>query len=436
MKKLLVFGLATLLVIAFCVPASALENIFGGYWRVRGYKMKDFSGESDGDLDATQTTTRTRLYYTAVLNDNLKLVNKFEMDALFGGQGDPDGDNGSYGDFGADGVSVEVKNSYAEFNLGPTTWKLGVMGAAIGRSIVFDNDYAGAELVYWGDEDKNWWLRGRWLKAYEGYTDGSSNTSQNREDYDAASLEASFKLGEAGTIRPYGIYSWSLRYQGADAITGVSRIPDGNNASIYWLGLDTDFTLGSLALYGSAAYSGGTLDGQGGADDTDFKGFVVLAGADLPLGPATIHTQGFYASGDAAEPERGSDVNGFVGLSDSYYWAEIMGFGTLDDVAVSAGSPGDKLNNIWALNLGATIKPFDKLSIRGDVWYAEKPQDDFITDEKKLGVEGDLHINYQLVEGLNLELIGAYLWADDATSTDGNNDEDPYEIGFETSLSF
>jgi hypothetical protein len=114
-----------------------------------------------------------------------------------------------------------------------------------------------------------------------------------------------------------------------------------------------------------------------------------------------------------------------------------MGFGTLDDVAVSAGSPGDKLNNIWAINLGATIKPFDKMSIRGDLWYAAKPQDDPVTGEDKLGVEGNLYINYELVENLNLQLIGAYLWADDATARDDNgNDDDPYEIGFQTSLSF
>ena len=430
MKKLLVFGLATLLVIAFCVPASALENVFGGYWRVRGYKMKYFTGEKDNDLDATQTTTRTRLYYTAILNDNLKLVNKFEMDAVFGDQSDQ-----SYGDFGADGIKVEVKNSYADFNTGPLNWKLGVMGAAIGRSLVFDNDFAGAQVVYRGGSDR-WWLRGSWLKAYEA---GQANT--NKKDFDAAALETSFSIGEDGSIRPFGVYSWSRRFQGGDEINGVSDQfhgdPIANNASIYWLGLDADFTLGSVALYGSAVYSGGTLSGDGDFDDADLKGYVVLLGADIPLGPATLHTQGFYASGDASDPATGGgDINGYVGLSDSYYWSEIMGFGTLDDVAVSAGSPGDKLTNIWALNLGATIKPFDKLSIRGDLWYAEKPKDDPITDEKKLGVEGDIHINYELVENLNLELIGAYLWADDATSLDGSNDEDPYEIGFQTSLSF
>ena len=428
MKKLLVFGLATLLVIAFCVPASALENVFGGYWRVRGYKMKYFTGEKDNDLDATQTTTRTRLYYTAILNDNPKLVNKFEMDAVFGDQSDQ-----SYGDFGADGIKVEVKNSYADFNTGPLNWKLGVMGAAIGRSLVFDNDFAGAQVVYRGGSDR-WWLRGSWLKAYEA---GQANT--NKKDFDAAALETSFSIGEAGSIRPFGVYSWSKRFVGGDNINGVAGgWPDTtNDADIYWLGLDADFTLGSVALYGSAVYSGGTLSGDGDFDDADLKGYVVLLGADIPLGPATLHTQGFYASGDASDPATGGgDINGYVGLSDSYYWSEIMGFGTLDDVAVSAGSPGDKLTNIWALNLGATIKPFDKLSIRGDLWYAEKPKDDPITDEKKLGVEGDIHINYELVENLNLELIGAYLWADDATSLDGDNDEDPYEIGFQTSLSF
>jgi hypothetical protein len=430
MKKLLVFGLAALLVVAFCVPASALENVFGGYWRVRGYKDKDFSGKSDGPQDVTQTDTRTRLYYTAVLNDNLSFVNKFEMNATFGGQ---DGNNnGSYGDYGADGLSVRVKNSYADFNTGPLEWQLGVMGGAIGRSLVFDNDYAGAEVVYRG-MDNNWWLRGRWLKAYEA---GSGNSTDNNEDYDAVALETMFKLGELGELRPYGVYSWSKRFQGAGAINGVSYLPDGNDASIYWLGLDTDLTLGSVALFGSVAYSGGTIDGQDGADDTDLSGYVVLLGADIPLGPATLHTKGFYASGDAAEPERGSDINGYVGLSDSYYWSEIMGYGSIDN-QTSAGSPGDKLTNIWAVNLGATIKPFDKLSIRGDVWYAAKPEDDFVTDEDKLGVEGNIHINYQLVEGLNLELIGAYLWADDATAPDDDgNDEDPYEIGFVTSLSF
>ena len=106
------------------------------------------------------------------------------------------------------------------------------------------------------------------------------------------------------------------------------------------------------------------------------------------------------------------------------------------DQQSSAGSPNADLTNIWAANIGASIKPFDKLTITGDLWYAEHVKDDPITDEKKLGTEVDLVLTYQLVEGMNVDLIGAYLFAGDATSTDGNNDEDPYEIGSRFSISF
>ena len=423
MKKLLVFGMAALLVIAFCVPASALENVFGGYWRVRGYDMGDFDGSDTGALDTTQTTTRTRLYYTAILNDNLKLVNKFEMDAVFGGQG-------TYGDFGADQIAVEVKNSYADFNTGPLNWKLGVQGAAIGRSLVFDNDFSGAQALYRADA---WWLRGTWLKAFEGGT----GDDQNDLDYDAVAVEAAIKLGEAGDIRPYIVYSWSKEFVGGAAMSGVSnRLPAGqDDADITWLGVDADFNLGPVVVFGSAAFVTGTIDDGFVTDDADVEGFVLLAGGSVPLGPASIHGEIFYASGD--DDLGDTDLDGWVGLSDSYYWAEIMGFGTFDDVAVSAGSPGDKLTNIVAANIGATIKPFDKLSLTGDIWWAQLVEDESGPgEEDELGVEVDLKITYELVEGLNLDLIGAYLFAGDATSLDGDNEENPYEIGFQTSLSF
>ena len=42
MKKLWIFALAALLVVAFTMPAAAVENIFGGYWRTRVYSQTDF----------------------------------------------------------------------------------------------------------------------------------------------------------------------------------------------------------------------------------------------------------------------------------------------------------------------------------------------------------------------------------------------------------
>ncbi len=40
------------------------------------------------------------------------------------------------------------------------------------------------------------------------------------------------------------------------------------------------------------------------------------------------------------------------------------------------------------------------------------------------------------MENLNLDVVGAYLLAGDATSLDGNNENDPYLVGTRLSLSF
>jgi hypothetical protein len=77
----------------------------------------------------------------------------------------------------------------------------------------------------------------------------------------------------------------------------------------------------------------------------------------------------------------------------------------------------------------------DKLNVVLDVWYAQLAEDD-VNGEDYLGTEVDLKVTYQLIEGLNLDLVGAYLFAGDATSLDGNNEDDPYELGARFSLSF
>jgi hypothetical protein len=79
----------------------------------------------------------------------------------------------------------------------------------------------------------------------------------------------------------------------------------------------------------------------------------------------------------------------------------------------------------------------EKLKLTGDLYYAAHVEDDFTTDEKNLGVEVDLVATYQLVEGLNIDLVGAYLFADDATAVDDQgNEDDPWEVGTRLSISF
>ena len=151
MKKLLVLSLAVVMVVAFTLPASAFESVFGGYWRTRAFSQQSFSGNSNlgrddavaarvapGDL--SRTDTRTRLYYTAVLNDNLKLVNQFEFNANFG---DDDG-----GDVGADGNTFRIRSSHVDANIGAIRATIGIQPLELARGHIISDQMSGVILRY------------------------------------------------------------------------------------------------------------------------------------------------------------------------------------------------------------------------------------------------------------------------------------------------
>ena len=168
----------------------------------------------------------------------------------------------------------------------------------------------------------------------------------------------------------------------------------------------------------------------GEKDNDDCTAFLVAAGADSGL----IHGQIFYASGenDPADKEnRTGDNFGLdfaVGTGQTYYWAEIMGDGIFDDFR-SNNAPGKKVSNIMAANIGATVKPMDKLTLTGDVWYAQLAEE--VNGEDELGLEIDLKATYMVLDNLKLDVVAAYLMAGDATG-----DEDPIELGAQLSFSF
>jgi hypothetical protein len=106
-----------------------------------------------------------------------------------------------------------------------------------------------------------------------------------------------------------------------------------------------------------------------------------------------------------------------------------MGLGVFDNYAVN-GSPSDDITNIWAGNVGVTIKPMDKLRIDADVWYASLAEDNAAGDTE-LGVEFDGKVGYNIYDNLTAEAIFAYLISGDAVG-----DEDVIEGGVRLSLKF
>jgi len=451
MKKFTVLALALLLVVAFTVPASALENTFGGYWRTRFYTQKDFSG-NDSTKDLSRTDTRTRLYYTAKLNDNLKLVNKFEMDAVWG---DTTVSTSNYGDAGADGIAVEVKHSYADFNVGSVNFKVGVQDFYLGRGFITDDDASGIKAI-WKVND-GLYLPFIYLKNAE----GGQGTAKNQEDVESYVFSPVIMLSKDIKINPYYAF---LHSQDARSMpvnnAGLAGAFDNVNVNV--VGLDFDAKMGAASLWFTGIYEFGTLTLEKALAATlpkgtelDLKAWLLAAGGKFDLGKADIHGQAFYATGEDKESVSGlldKSIDGyFVTNSTTYYWSEILGCGIFDNQTPLVNGPynptglgggqnssgGPVVTDLMAINLGTTFKPMDKLSITADLWWAKLAEDND-QGEDSLGIEADLKVTYQLVEGLTIDVVGAYLWAGDAITSNASskNEYNPYEFGTRLSLSF
>lgn len=404
--------LASALVLAFTLPAAALdvENTIGGYWRTRAFIQQRFSGEDaiEGQ-DLQRIDTRTRIYLYSKFSDNFRLINKFEMDAQWGDDG--------YGDIGADGVAVEVKNSYADFTLNSFNVKLGVQGWALARGFLFDDDSAAAVVTYKSDMFT--------LPLIYSRVDDNPNIGQNEEDFEVHYFAASptFKVSDAISLNPFIFWTFS-----DDAVNFNAA---WNDLSLYYIGASADIKMDPYTFWFTGIFNGGEVDLVAGGT-ADRSAFLVAGGAKTNFGPVGVHAEAFFATGDDDLTDDDAEAFG-VPKGDSYYWAEIMGYGTFDN-QVSNGSPANNLTNILAGNIGFTYNLTDAWKFKGDLWAAALPEEQANGDDF-LGTEIDIKATYKVMDGLNLDLIGAYLFAGDATEQ-GTSAADPWELGARLSLSF
>jgi hypothetical protein len=411
MKKLLFLLLTTAIVVALAMPAGAVDSEFGGYWRTRAYTQKNFSGTDSGAQDLTQVDTRGRIFYTAVFSGDLKWVNKFEWNQTWG---DTVG-----GDIGTDGMGIlRIKNSYANFNLGAWNFMVGLQPRILAKGLLFDDDYAGLAVTYNG---AGFTFPFVWMKTYE----GGMGKDANDLDVDYYAIKPNFMVGDM-SITPFALYVMS-----EDA---SAYLPGNEEVGVYFVGLEVDANLGAASLYMSAIYEGGSVDVSPaaipflGTDSVDVSAYLFDLGLDLGM----INAEFLYASGEDATTA--DEAEGFyVPAGQSYYWAEIMGMGTFDNQS-SNGSCANAISNLMAAKLGAAFNLGDA-KLEANVWYATLVEEN-ANDDDQLGTEVDLKLTYNLVDDLKLELIGAYLFADDATTGGGDDAEDPYEIGTRLSLSF
>lgn len=409
MKKILLIAAAFVLGISMAIPSWAVENQFGGYWRTRAFSQTDIDGNDSGTLSAIDS--RTRLYYTAKFNDTLKFVNKFEFDPTWG--------DSVAGDIGADGNVFELKNTYVDFSMGAHNFKMGIQGYKLGHSLLIDDDFSGINATFDLGSIK---LPVVWARAStadldkaldrNGINDANLNSKITGRTHDYFFITPIVNIDDNTTITPYVVFDKE----------------GGTDTMAWFLGADVDMKIDAIKAWATLIYEGGKTQ------DLDNSAYLVAAGADAGL----IHGQAFYVSGDDDANDGDNNEFGLSAGGQTYYWAEILGYGLFGDTTfcnnLATNAPGaTDVRNVMAVNVGATVKPMDKLTLMCDLWYAQLVEDRPIggSDETDLGVEVDLRATYKLMDNLTLDVVAAYLMAGNAIG-----DEDPIEVGTQLSLSF
>jgi phosphate-selective porin len=212
--------------------------------------------------------------------------------------------------------------------------------------------------------------------------------------------------------------------------SGWGTTADYKDFAVNYIGVNIDAKFGTLAAWLTGISESGDADDATTGASHDISGTLIALGASMPVGPVSLKAEILNASGDSNAADNKEEAF-WVPKGQSYYWAEIMGYGLFDN-QLPAGSPGDQISNLIAYGIGASFKPMKNMKVSVDLWNASLAEAAAGTDDD-LGTEIDLRLTYNFLEKLTLDVVAARLSAGDAT---GGGKEDPTEIGTRLAISF
>lgn len=480
MKKRMVTLLALLVAVAIAMPAFAgVDFKYGGQFRTRWVSNDHFDGTDLQDDNRNYFDQRLRLYFFFVASENLRLVTRFEVGDITWGddrtvpvtltnsqQGERASLNarfGSGGRVGADSVNVETKNVYVEFGIPtvPVKAKVGIQGINLLDSWIVDDDFSAAVLegkftpvnvqigyiaaqnssITDNEEDINSWFGtvdykyGPWAGALLFYAQHSQETLVSTDPV----------LAPAGILGPGGTLP-TLTTPSAQPIPTVAGV-DGN--TLFDLGLNVTYKMDWLKAYVSFVKNLGGVDFNDGTPSTDYTGWMIDGGVNVFCGPYTFNLGGFYTSGQDFSDPNETDITSFTyPLNTTKYFSEIVGGGILDrDTPIAHTDNNGQADyqwngygnpwNLWTVTAGAAWQALEKTKLSASYWYFGTAEDVQGVNgaENSIGHEFDVYLTQGIVDGLTLDIVGAYLITGDAY-TAALEQEDAYEVGARLQWSF
>lgn len=459
-------GLMVLILVGFVAPAFGAQFSLHGDFNNRFvygnhfdfFKTADKGAEINGeDVDEFWAEFKYRLVVDASTNDgNVKGVYAVEIGQVrFGKKGG--------GAFSGDGVNVETRWAYTDFqlpfvknksrvkiglqpfNVNPHLWKETAAGVSWDGSV----DDIGYQLA---------WMRGYEIKLT---TDPSDKGIKDNDGFlgrlnfkPAPGLKTGvFMLYQTGDpdMDPGTAKFDSRKWE-------VKMLADKVKMDIYTLGIDGNYKTGPLFAKYSLMYQGGSMDNVGYTDylsqlgrtgDFDLSTYFGQLEMGIKHGKATFTYKFRYASGD--DDPTDDKFNAFIATDvddkDPYFLSGDMYVGS-----ETFSETGYILDKGFILNaLKFDYKATSKLRVGCAFMYLLSAEDLEYTaalngqpqSSNDLGFELSGYVSYKLYKNLELAFNGGYQFSGDAMDAfetpdiqDGKSDEDLWAVSSKVRLRF
>ena len=482
MKRGWLIGLVALIGVVLAAPAMSADLSATGYMGI-GYRAYQNVG-SWTDHVRTEWVQRFELFFHTAASKDLKGVVRLRMDSVPSPWGTNAEGRNALGKWGAEQVTVEVKEAYIDFKIPgiecPTWLRAGVQFFALRPEVFLIA--AGPGISFRSSvplADGTFSLSGGWGKIREydevitktiytcrGICDNitwtcSCNVTTSIEKVEQQSANLFYLAGDykAKAGISGGLYVALATGERKDYAT--HKMDKGN---IWWIGLYSDGKVGPVNYNFDLIYNTGKEDYRT-AQDIKYSGWLARAVLTYPYEKFNFGLGGLYVSGvnykkfddkgkytgfvlpigsETMGPQAdslivlsgwgtGPGIVGDIGWA-SVPWSQAKITGSKFDL-VRRGWPG-----IWGVRLFADYKALNWLTLSGQVAYwgdtvkygnaFEGPVLDKKYDDKDIGFEVDLGAKIDIYKNLAWRLVFGYLFAgnaaDEKTAAGGKKYDDPY----------
>ncbi|MBI4536460.1 MAG: hypothetical protein HY712_00720 [candidate division NC10 bacterium] len=414
-KFLQVVGIAALAILV-AAPAMAIDFQMRGSYRVRLYSADAYGTETATVATSpfvkstpnarNQADIRFRPWFIARDDKgNLESGVRFEIgDINFGSAGG--------GGTGTDGINVETKWAYIDFQLPfglPARLRGGLQGFYLPKGMILDDDAGGLRL--YGKSGmvgyEAFWFVVNDIVNGGTQAVGGTLVGPANDDIDVYGAKVDLALGPAFNPYVYGVY----RHGSVVQAVNIGTTPNTASSDGYWLGAGATGKLGMVVYDIDVVYGYDEphlADGVGAAAKR--RGWQMDGGVEFPIGPAAIGLRGTYASGDnAATATTNEDLPSLrntpgTGSMGSYTPKGVQVFWNSNGSAYWRGGYASTAGNIWGIGGYVQYYPVKALLTRIAYFYAgaSKSNTNFFTGKATYGQEINLLGEYTIWTGMKV----------------------------------